>query len=219
MSENRGEKFAGRHPSVADIPESTLVKAVLENPHTRGHVLDIYGFPENPIWRVEVSMEGLPGRRGDVDILAWNEAHPEKALAIEVKRFKANVSGSEDDRINKMQEYEKGVRQVNRLADIGFALVWLLVFVLVDSRRQNAEAIAAGKTIYEGLSPELYGLVNSSLSTSGLDPRVGVMHVEYVQSMDEIPLFGVGTSGVHLVRMGRSAVQSAALSEWVRARG
>ena len=118
-----------------------------------------------------------------------------------------------------MQEYEKGVRQVNRLADIGFALVWLLVFVLVDSRKQNAEAIAAGKTIYEGLSPELYGLVNSSLSTSGLDPRVGVMHVEYVQSMDDIPLFGVGTSGVHLVRMGRIAVQSAALSEWVRARG
>jgi hypothetical protein len=97
MSENRGEKSPGRHPSVADIPESTLVRAVLENPRTRGHVLDIYGFPENPIWRVEVSMEGLPGRRGDVDILAWNQAHPENALAIEVKRFKANVSGSSDD--------------------------------------------------------------------------------------------------------------------------
>lgn len=219
MPEKVGERFVGEHPSVAAIPESELVRRVFADPHTRGHVLDIHGFPESPIWRLEVPMDGLQGRRGDVDVLAWNEARPENALAMEVKRFKAELTGSQDDKINKMQEYEKGTRQANRLADIGFSLVWLVVFVLVDSRRQNAEAIAAGKTVYEGLSPQLYGMVNSSLSTAALDARVGVMHIEYVQSMDDTPLFGVGTAGVHLVRMGSASMQPPAVTEWVRTRG
>ena len=202
-----------------DIPESELIKRVLADWRTREHVLNVHGFPKNPTWRVEVSMSGLPRRRGDVDILAWNEREPQNALAMEVKRFKADVSGSENDRINKLHEYEKGVRQANRLADIGFSLVYLLVFVVVDSRRQNAEAIAVGKTVYEGMTPELDRMVRSMLSTTGLNPRVGLMLVEYVQSMDDTPLFGVGTSGVSLLRSGSPADQDAALTEWVRTRG
>jgi hypothetical protein len=55
-----------QHPSIAEIPESVLVERVMGSPRLRGHVLDCHGFPERPIWRLAVPMDGLPDRRGNV---------------------------------------------------------------------------------------------------------------------------------------------------------
>lgn len=208
-----------QHPSIAEIPESVLVERVMGSPRMQGHVLNCHGFPERPIWRLAISMGGLPERRGDVDILVWNPEKPEEALAFEVKRFKAVLEGDEADEIGKLHEFTKGVQQANRLADIGFSLVYLLVFVLVDSRPQNAAAIEAGKCVYDGMSSELHSKLYSSLGTQCLNPRVGVMVIDYVQSMDGVPLLGVGTSGVHLMKSGARVVQPGAVTEWVRTRG
>jgi hypothetical protein len=209
----------GKHSSIADIPESLLVERVMGSPRMRGHVLDCHGFPERPIWRLAIPMDGLPGRRGDVDILVWNPEKPEEALAFEVKRFKAILEGDEADEISKLHEFAKGVKQANRLANIGFSLVYLLVFVLVDSRPQNAAAIEAGKHVYDGMNAELHSKLYSSLTTQHLNPRAGVMAIDYVQSMDDVPLLGVGTSGVHLMKGGKSVAQPDAVTEWVRTRG
>jgi hypothetical protein len=186
------------------------------SPRIRGHVLDCHGFPERPIWRLAVPMDGLPGRRGDVDLLVWNPARVEEALAFEIKRFKSVLEGDGADEINKLHEFAKGVEQANRLADVGFSLVYLLVFVLVDSRPQNAAAIEAGHYVYDGMNTELHSKLYSALSTQNLDPRVGVMVIDYVQSMDDVPLFGVGASGVHLLRMGAPVEQPGVVTEWVR---
>lgn len=211
-------RYGGEYPSVVDLQEKELVRLVMEDWRTRRHVLSVDGFPKDPTWRLEVPMTGLPGRSGDVDILAWNVKEPQHTVAMEAKRFKADVSGSEKDRINKLHEYEKGVRRANLLADIGFSLVYLLVFVLVDSRRQNAEAIAAGKIVYDGMTPELDRVVRSTVNTAGLHPRVGLMLVEYVQSMDETPVFGIGTSGGRIVRKGTAIVQARDVTQWVSER-
>ncbi len=208
-----------QHPSIAKIPESVLVERVMGSPRMRGHVLDCHGFPERPVWRLAVPMDGLPDRRGDVDILVWNPEKPEEALAFEVKRFKAVLGGDEADQLSKLHEFAKGVQQANRLADIGFSLVYLLDIVLVDSRPQNAAAIKAGNYVYDGMNAALHSKLYSSLGTQYLNPRVGAIVIDYVQSMDDVPLLGVGTSGVHLMKSGMSVAQPDAVTEWVRTRG
>jgi hypothetical protein len=205
---------------LASIPPSpTFPEQVLGSRRTRGHVLDCRGFPEQPIWRTAVPMHGLPGRRGDVDILVWNPEKPEEALAFEVKRVKATLEGDDADQISKLGEFTKGVLQANRLADIGFSLVYLLVFVLVDSRPQNAAVIEAGQYVYDGMNAELHSKLYSSLSTQCLNPRAGLMVIDYTQSMDDVPIFGVGSSSVHLAQIGTSVAQPADVTDWVRARG
>src|SRR5205807_941816 len=103
---------------------------------------------------------------------------PDLAIAIEAKRVKVR-SG----RLNKLHDFKKGVRQANLLARIGFSQVYLFVFVVVDSREQNA-----GRMSYDGTDSYLRSVIEQAISVSDLDPRVGLMHYEFVQPMDHAPL-------------------------------
>jgi hypothetical protein len=48
-----------------------------------------------------------------------------------------------------VREYDKAVSQANRLAEMGFAQVYLFVIVVVDSRENNQ-----GRYTYEGSTPD-----------------------------------------------------------------
>jgi hypothetical protein len=123
-------------PSLVDITEVALVRRLLEDRHRRSHLLAIHGMPRRPLSKECVRLTDLPGSpQGDVDILLWTSGEPARAVAIEVKRFKATVGDPSETRLNKLREFEKGVRQANDLARIGFAQVYLWIFALVDSRR------------------------------------------------------------------------------------
>jgi hypothetical protein len=92
---------------------------------------------------------------------------------------------------------------------MGFSQVYLWIFVLVDSRRRNN-----GRVTYDGLTPALSKRIEETITTRGLDTRVGLIHHEFVQPMDQEPL-DVGVFGGHLIRLAREDPQSAEVTAWV----
>jgi hypothetical protein len=187
-----------------------LVAALFADAYWRENVLNIAGIPDRPEVRQCVPLTTLPGQRGgDVDILAWARKKPEAATATEVKRIKVSANSFISGRPNKLQEYEKAVRQANRLATLGFWQVYLFVVVVVDSRDRNA-----GRITYEGATPELDGLITNTITLRDLDPRVGLVRHDFVQPMNYAPL-GVGAGGKHLLRSATATKQPDGLTAWV----
>jgi hypothetical protein len=197
------------HASLADVPEGELIKLLLGDP-TRPFP-DLHGFPEDPVFKEGVDLAGVPGGFvGDVDVLICDPARPDLAVAIQAKRIKFDAWDIERGSPKKLQELEKAYEQANRDARVGFSLVYLYLFVVVDSREQNL-----GKNSYAGLSTELKELVYRAVSLSELDERVGLVQIELVQPMDYAPL-SVGTSGAERRREAQPVIQTPELTEWVR---
>ncbi len=199
-----------KHPSIADIPESSLVEQLMANPYWRFSLLRVHGIPDGSIPYRNRLLGKLTGRsQGDVDILLSAPGQPELATAVEVKRIKVGAAALRNQTPNKLKGFKEGVDQANELARIGFSLVYLYVFVVVDSREKNA-----GRVSYEGLSMELKSLVERVISPSSLDKRVGLMRQDFVQSMDEAPL-GAGSYDSYLVRLAESSKQPPEVTAWV----
>lgn len=159
------------------------------------------------------SVSRWTGRRaipkGDIDALLCDPQHPGHAVAFQVKRIKFGIDQLRNRTPGKLQEYKKLAEQTNRLARMGFWQVYAYVVVVVDAREQNA-----GKITYDGLSSQLRSLVASTITTTPLDERVGLAHLEFNQPMDREP-FTVGTHSLHRIRGSQPAGQSEELSRWV----
>jgi len=189
-------------PSIADIPEHSLVERLMEEPHWRCRLLEIYGIPTPSIPFQRVHLSGLTGKsQGDVDILLSVPGRPDMATAIEVKRIKVSAKGLRNQRPNKLSKLKKSVRQANQLAGIGFSQVYLYVFVVVDSREKNA-----GRYAFEGLPVGLRSSIERDISPSGLDNRVGLMYHEFVQHIHP-DRFGRDVCGHRLLR-GRESTST-----------
>ena len=198
------------HPSVADIPESSLVQRLLADRYWRSTILNIRGIPDQALDFERVSLRGAPGSfLGDVDIILCPESEPASATAIEVKRIKVSAGAFRRGRPNKLHEFGKGVRQANLLAAVGFSQVYLYILVVIDSRDNSA-----GGATYDGATSELRNAIRGAMSIAGLEPRIGLVHHEFVQSVDDAPL-GRGAYFGHLERIAQAAKQSTALTEWV----
>lgn len=201
------------HPSISDIEEASLVERLLADRHLRSNLLGIRGIPADALYLQKVHLDGIPaGVVTDVDILLCAPGRPDSAIAIEAKRVKVGPKALRSRRPNKLHELKKGVRQANLLAGIGFSQVYLFVLVVVDSREENA-----GKISYGGADSQLRSLIGQAISVSGLNPRVGLVHYEFVQPMDHASLGvgALGAYGAHLVRSAQAVPQAAELTRWV----
>lgn len=207
MGDNR-DKFV--HPSLASLPESDLVKRLLDHPFNRRDLLGVRGIPSDAINLDQVAMLGLPGKpEGDIDLLAWASGKPDEATAFEIKRFKVVVRNDGSAQPNKLHEFAKGVRQANLLAAIGFSRVYLWVIVVVDSRRQNAGAMS-----YAGMNATLEGKIAEAMPTAALEARVGLVAHELVQPMDHPPLT-LGSGGLTLVKEATPIAQPLEITKWL----
>jgi hypothetical protein len=176
----------------------------------RSRVFNISGMPAEPSAFASVDLKGAPGNfLGDVDVLLCPLSQPESATAISVKRIKFGVNAIRNGQPNKLQESKKAAEQANRLADVGFHLVYSFVFVAIDTREQNV-----GKKSFAGLPVELKQLVHSAVTVQGLNPRIGLYRTEYVQPMDDEPLSTGGFFGL-LERNAEPVRQADSLTEWV----
>lgn len=197
-----------QNPSIAEIPESELVLALMAEPHWRQRIVGIHGIPESACIYSEVGLEGLY-RKGDVDLLLVDPSRPDFATAVQVKRIKVKAETFASGRPNKLDALAELERQANLLAELGFAQVYSFVLVVVDSRTQNK-----GEYRFDGLTPQLRDMIAGSLELNGLEKRVGIVHCEFVQPIDHPPLTS-GTSSVALKRMPQVVVQPQNLTEWV----
>jgi hypothetical protein len=156
------------------------------------------------------SLRDAPGAgEGDADLLFVEPNAPEAAVAVEAKRIKVHGPTFKSGKPNKLHEYAKAVEQANQLARLGFAQVYLYVFVVVDSREHNA-----GRYTFDGLTPELRAVIDAVVSLKDLDSRVGLAVYELNQPMDHAPLT-TGDGGIHLQRLATPAQQPVELTRWL----
>ncbi len=198
------------HESIADIHEKEIVRRLVAHPFYRADLLGISGMPTAPLIFRELDLWGAPGAvQTDVDLVFAEPSAPEAAVAIQVKRIRAQARTFLSGEPNKLQEYEKTVEQANLTARVGFSQVYLYVFVVVDSRQHNA-----GRVTYEGLTSALRARIEAVISLERLDPRVGLVTYDFVQPMDHAPLTG-GAGGFGLRRLATAVQQPAELTRWI----
>lgn len=197
--------------SIADITEADFIRRLLLDSYWRSRVFNISGMPAEPSAFASVDLKGAPGNFfGDVDVLLCPPSQPELATAISVKRIKFGARAIRNGQPNKLGELKKATEQANRLADVGFHLVYSFVFVAIDTREQNVGT----KISFAGLPVELKQFVYFAVTTQGLNPRIGLYRTEYVQTMDDEPLI-TGSFHGHLVRNAEPVQQADNLTAWV----
>jgi hypothetical protein len=194
--------------SLADISEGELVVSMLSEPRWRQLLVGLHGIPDNVRHYPEVQLATL-GKKGDIDILLVAPGRPEFATAIQVKRVKVAAATFANGKSNKLDALEELKRQTNLLVDLGFAQVFCFVIVVVDSRIQSG-----GLYRFDGLTPELRRTIEGSLSTEGLAKRIGLVHYQIVQPMDDVPL-NMGTFSAKSLRMPEVAAQPQLITTWV----
>lgn len=208
------------HQSIATIPEKELVAHVLNDVHYRDTLFNIKGLNTEEA-RVLEQTELRQFRNnltGDVDILVVPANQPGQSTAIQVKRFKAVVTideqGADDAAVGHPKRFHelmaKGVQQANETKRIGFAQVYLWIFIVIDTRARNN-----GWYTYDGPDSLLRSRIQQAISPVGLEPTVGLMEFEWVQPMDRPP-FELSTHGGHLRKLAATTQQPAELTEWLR---
>lgn len=216
------------HQSIASVLEEPFIEKILDDLHYRSNVFNLKGLDaERALITSRVELREFRNDRvGDIDILIVPRGRPKQSTAIQVKRFPIEVKFHEDDdpdapdvreqlrwqRIRRMERlWRKGVRQANYAAQVvGFSQVYLWAFVLADTRAANG-----GRYTYDGPDSSLRSEISHALSTASLDPRVGVVHYEWVQPMDRPPL-ELATYGGSLQRLAARTEQPNELTEWLR---
>ena len=206
------------HRSITEPEESELMSHVLNDVHYRDTLFNIKGMrSQNARVLTNVDLRHLDKNlAGDVDVLVIPNDEPGQATAIEVKRFQAIVrmnaqghdEGGSPRRFRKL--VEKGIKQANRRKKLGFANVYLWIFVVIDTRERNS-----GWYTYDGPDSLLRSQIHQAISPVGLDPTIGLLHFEWCQPMDRPP-FELSTHGGHLERLATSTAQPSALTEWLR---
>lgn len=208
------------HRSITDLKESELISRVLNDPHYRTTVFHIRGLQTHDaqiLEHVDLRLFGS-ALAGDVDILVIPQDHPEESTAIQVKRFQARVringhgddeiAGGSLDRFRKLMS--KGIDQTNLITRVGFAQVYLWIFVAIDTRERNS-----GWNIYDGPDAFLRSSITSALSQSGLGPTIGLMEFQWVQPMDRPP-FELVTHGGSLWKLAAPTRQPAEVTGRLR---
>jgi hypothetical protein len=132
-------------------------------------------------FRVETQVLAPAARGpGDIDVLAVNATCPEQAVAVEVKRVKMPSDSYLTSQPNKLQELEKGCKQVGLLREIGFHRSYLLVAVVADGREQTDVSFP-----FRGPTSDLVAAVKEKLRGLNFHPNVGVVVVEATQPVDK----------------------------------
>lgn len=166
------------HQSIATIPEKELVAHVLNDVHYRDTLFNIKGMHTRDAGILEqIELRHFRSDlTGEIDIVVVPAKQPELSTAIQVKRFKAIVSRNEEGfdapevgHPKRFQElFAKGVRQANETKRVGFAQVYLWIFIAIDTRARNN-----GWYTYDGPDSLLRSRIQHAISPVGLDPTIG----------------------------------------------
>src|SRR5262249_52221908 len=144
-------------PSATKIHEADLVRwLVCESPAGR-MLLEQLGIEDQASGLFEIPTERLcsgASAPGDVDLLLIPAKDTQQCIAFECKRITIPPAAFHTGLPGKLRGLERGVRQANALARIGFSRVFLMVVMVTDAREQ-----AGG--FWCGSTPELIKLVDN----------------------------------------------------------
>lgn len=170
-------------PSATDVNEAELAHWLFTASVSSRPIAAELGFmPEMQLAFMMDRKVLAPTARGpgDIDVLAANAIHPEQAIVVEVKRVKMPSGSYSTSLPNKLQELEKGCKQVDLLRQIGFHRSYLLIAVVADGREQTEMNF-----VFRGPTPALVKAVKEKLRSLNFHPDVGVVVVEATQPVDK----------------------------------
>ena len=139
------------HKSITEYCEQKLIARVLNDVQYRDTLFNIKGmFSEGARILEQIDLRNFrKGLTGDIDILVVPGGQPEFSTAIQVKRFEAivrmnergldEVTGGSPVRFRKLMA--KGIRQANATKRLGFAQVYLWIFVVIDTRKTEQRLV------------------------------------------------------------------------------
>ena len=125
--------------------------------------------------------ESGSGIRGDVDILLVPRQCFGRAIAFEVKRVKVSPGSLARDQVYKLEEIAKGVLQTEKLVQLGFSRVYLLVFVVVDARAVQS----LGSPWLSGVTRTMQEDINRAMQIDTMPANAGLIQLELVQVVDK----------------------------------
>ena len=157
------------------------------------------------------SLTGIGSAPGDIDVPAIDRAHPDRAIAIEVKRVKLPPDAYLTAQPNKLQELDKGCRQARLLRTMGFHRSYLLVAVVADGREQTDVGFP-----FRGPPPVLVKIVRDKLRSLPFHPDVGVVVVEVTQPVDK-DIQDSGAIGIWTHQHAQGIEQASTLTDRLRA--
>jgi hypothetical protein len=157
------------------------------------------------------SLTGVGTAPGDIDVIAIDHMHPERATAVEVKRVKLPPEAYLTAQPNKLRELDKGCRQAGLLRSMGCYRSYLLVAVVADGREQTDVGFA-----FRGPPPELVRVVREKLRSLPFHPDVGVVVVEVTQPVDK-DIQDSGAIGIWTHQHAQGIEQASTLTDRLRA--
>lgn len=147
-----------------------------------------------------------PGLPGDVDLLAFEAGAPEIGVAVEAKALTVLSEDLADGAVRRLQRLPYGADQVNGLAAVGFARVYLLLLVSVDGRDW-------------GYLPPVFPVLDrlrSAVAELQLDTPVGILAALTVQANDR-SILDSGAKGITVLRRATTRVQPPELTRRISA--
>jgi hypothetical protein len=177
------------HPSCMDAPSATkLVEKELMRwafgPNSMVPLLAPWLFGDRPhhgaLEITQPVLAAAAGKTGELDAMIWPVGDPTAVTVLEAKRIRVDADTLLTEQIGGLQGIREGVAQVRAHIQLGFARVYLTLFVSVDSRKYS-EGHWIGGGLPHSLSTQIVAAVQSA--TEGLD--VGVLVFVLDQPVDE----------------------------------
>ncbi len=194
---------------ITELVEAELIQWIVTQ--ARAKVFSKFGLPETALYRSEVMDPFYRPTEGDLDLVLWNGAKPQLAVAVECKRVKVTTLDGYYDKVNKLNDVAEGVWQANRLyKKFPFFQTYLMVITAVDaSLQQEANLLCRGASATR--SPD-YGETRTLPRIiyfpehEALDRNIGIIFVELVQASG-MSFVDCGGLGVYVHRTAQPREQ------------
>jgi hypothetical protein len=194
---------------ITELVEAELIQWIVTQAKAR--VFNDLGLPESAFHRSAVVDPFYRPTEGDLDLVLWNSAKPQLAVAVECKRVKVTTLDGFYDKVNKLNDVAEGVRQANRLyKKFPFFQTYLMVMTALDASLQE-EANLPCRGASARRSPD-YGETRTLPRIiyfpehDALDRNIGIIFVEFVQSSG-VSFAECGSLGVYVHRAAQPREQ------------
>ena len=195
--------------NITELRESALVRLMMTRAGEM--VFSELGLPPAAFYRCDVVEPFYSNAQGDLDLMLWDAARPQEAVAVECKRVKVRTLDANNDHLNKLEGVAEGVGKANRLYQkFMFYQTYLMVMTAVDASRQD-EANIPCRGISSTRSPD-YGETQTLRKIIEfperdiLNPHVGIVFVEFVQPT-KVSFDRCGCLGIYVDRTAQPRTQ------------
>lgn len=167
------------NPSVTAFTEERAISWLMSHPHFK---VDFFGdlIAANTICQLHQGLvkpfthpNAIPG---DIDLLAFPQLDPSRAIAMEFKRVKVVSHPDCTATVNRAGEIDRGIIQANAYRALGFHQTYLVIILLDDGR-----ALTTPNPMFRYATGQPVDQVFNIPWRQARDPNVGVIYIKINQ--------------------------------------